>query len=404
MAEEIAQSAPIRPITRGPGFHWFGYYDKDQFDPAGRFVLGMRVDFEHRSPTADDHVRVGMVDLEAGDEWTELGTSNAWCWQQGCMLQWRPGSDSEIVWNDRLEGRLVCHVLDVETHNQRTLGRPIYTISPDGQTALGIDFFRMGRLRPGYGYAGDDPYRGDLAPEDSGIYRLDLETGHFEPIVSIAEIAAIPQAHFPAEDRQHYVNHVLWSPDGSRFIFLHRSVAADGSGEGRRRTRMFTADPDGGNLRIIDDHGGMSHFIWRDPGHILGWANRPPHGGSFYLFDERGEAEPQPVGPGAMATDGHCTYLPGGRWIVNDSYPHTAEQRNQQLYLYHPGEDRRIDLAALPSPPEYTGEWRCDLHPRSSRDGRFLCVDSPHGGDGRQMYLIDVGEVVGRPGSGERNA
>src|SRR5688572_27650388 len=41
---------PVRRITRGPGFHWFGYYDKLQFDPAGRFVLGMRVGFEHRSP------------------------------------------------------------------------------------------------------------------------------------------------------------------------------------------------------------------------------------------------------------------------------------------------------------------------------------------------------------------
>jgi hypothetical protein len=25
---------PIRTITRGPKFHWFGYYDKLQFDPS----------------------------------------------------------------------------------------------------------------------------------------------------------------------------------------------------------------------------------------------------------------------------------------------------------------------------------------------------------------------------------
>ena len=44
----------VRQITRGPKHHWFGYYDKLQFDPSGRYVLGMEVDFEHRSPTADD--------------------------------------------------------------------------------------------------------------------------------------------------------------------------------------------------------------------------------------------------------------------------------------------------------------------------------------------------------------
>ncbi|MDC0292155.1 hypothetical protein OAK81_02565, partial [Verrucomicrobiales bacterium] len=69
---------PVRTITRGPKHHWFGYYDKWQFDPTDRFVLGMEVDFEHRSPTADDFVRIGMVDLENNDEWIELGKSTAW--------------------------------------------------------------------------------------------------------------------------------------------------------------------------------------------------------------------------------------------------------------------------------------------------------------------------------------
>jgi len=34
----------VRAITRGPKYHWFGYYDKLQFDPTGRCVLGMEVD------------------------------------------------------------------------------------------------------------------------------------------------------------------------------------------------------------------------------------------------------------------------------------------------------------------------------------------------------------------------
>jgi hypothetical protein len=30
-----------RASTQGPDFHWFGYYDKFQFDPTGRYMLGM---------------------------------------------------------------------------------------------------------------------------------------------------------------------------------------------------------------------------------------------------------------------------------------------------------------------------------------------------------------------------
>ena len=48
---------PVRPITHGPKAHWFGYYDKLQFDPLNRFVLGMEVDFEDRPPTSSDSIK-----------------------------------------------------------------------------------------------------------------------------------------------------------------------------------------------------------------------------------------------------------------------------------------------------------------------------------------------------------
>src|SRR3954470_13577995 len=78
---------PVRPLTSGPNHHWFGYYDKLEFDPSSRYVLGMEVGFEGRTPSPDDRLRLGMIDLESGDKWKDLGTSVAWCWQQGCMLQ-----------------------------------------------------------------------------------------------------------------------------------------------------------------------------------------------------------------------------------------------------------------------------------------------------------------------------
>jgi hypothetical protein len=71
---------PVRALTRGPGFHWFGYYDKLEFDPTSRYALGMRVDFEHRSPKPDDVIQLSMIDTEGGDKWIDLGESRAWCW------------------------------------------------------------------------------------------------------------------------------------------------------------------------------------------------------------------------------------------------------------------------------------------------------------------------------------
>ena len=123
---------PTRAITGGPKHHWFGYYDKLEFDPSNRFVLGNEVCFRTSHPTRDGPDPVGMVDLEDGDRWIELGKSDAWGWQQGCMLQWRPGSATEVIWNDREGDRFVSRITNVHTGETRTLPRPIYALSPDG--------------------------------------------------------------------------------------------------------------------------------------------------------------------------------------------------------------------------------------------------------------------------------
>jgi len=381
------QDVPMRPVTGGPKFHWFGYYDKWQFDPSDRYALGMEVNFEGRSPRPDDEIALGLIDLEDGDRWSEIGRTQAWCWQQGCMLQWRPGSACEVVWNAREGDAFVCRVLDVESGRSRTLPRAVYSLSPDGKTAVCADFRRIQDMRPGYGYAGlPDPNAGVLAPDDVGIWAQDMDTGASELIVSVAQIAALPYPHGDLSAAKHYFNHLLFSPDGTRFIFLHRWCFGDGP----FHTRMLTAALDGTDVRVVDDYGKTSHFIWRDPAHILAWSWHPSAESAFYLYGD-GDGQVQPVGQGAMRVNGHCTYLPGGRWVLNDTYP-LGEARTQELYLYDVASDRRVELGALTAPAEYTDEWRCDLHPRANRAGTQVMVDSAHAG-GRQMYLLDVSEI-----------
>ncbi|HEX5053281.1 MAG TPA: hypothetical protein VFZ65_16010 [Planctomycetota bacterium] len=378
---------PIRAITRGPKAHWFGYYDKLEVDPTGRFALAMEVGFEHRSPRSDDEVRIGMVDLDHDDEWKELGRSRAWGWQQGCMLQWRPGSRREVLWNDREGDAFVCRVLDTQSGAMRTIGRAIYTIAPDGRTAMGVDFERIQYMRPGYGYAGlIDGNRGEPRPDDAGLYRIDLDTGRSELVLSIAAIAAGSAA---GDDTTHYFNHVLFNPDGTRLVFLHRWRQ---KGKNGFATRMLTATPDGEDVRVVDGSGHTSHFIWRDATHILAWTRREAAGDAFYLFEDGGDSV-EVVGREAMHENGHCSYLPGNQWILNDTYPDA--QRLQHPYLFHVATGRVVPLGHFASPPAYQGEWRCDLHPRCTPDGRHVLIDSPHGGNGRQVWSIDCRGIVG---------
>lgn len=393
---------PVRAITKGPKFHWFGYYDKLEFDPTGRYVLGMEVEFENRSPKPGDTIKIGMVDLGDGDKWIELGESRAWCWQQGCMLQWLPGSKTEIIWNDREDNRFVSHVLDVGTRKKRTLPGPIYALSPDARWAVTPDFARLNDCRPGYGYAGlPDKNFGVLAPEDAGIWKMDLKTGKRDLIIPFAKAARIPYPKGGLEDSKHWYNHLLVSPDGKRFIFLHRwREKTLPAGKNDYITRLFTAAADGSDLYILDPHGGTSHFIWRDPQHVTAWAWHPSRAEKkFYTFTDKTDRV-EVVAPDVMTVNGHNTYLPGSRWILNDTSPDQEQKRNP--YLYDTETGKRYPLGHFDSPAGYTGEWRCDAHPRYSPDGRSVVIDSPHGGNGRQMYLIDtsgiVGNTVGRRG------
>ena len=381
---------PARAVTRGPKGHWFGYYDKFPWDATGRYLVCLEVDFQGtRSPRPDDAVAIGLIDTQRGNAWTPLAQTRAWCWQQSTMLHWLPTApDSEILYNavnERGDG-FVAAVRNVFTGETRTLPRPVYALSPDGTKAVSIDFARTGRLRPGYGYvSAPDLTRGDPHPADSGVWMMDLATGDHELIVTIGQAAALSRDE-RMDGAEHWFNHLQFNTDGSRFLFLHRWTKP----EKGWFTRLLTAKPDGSDLCIVNDDDMTSHFDWRDATHILAWARQHGRGDHYYLFTDR-SAEAAVVGDGVLWTDGHCTYAPDRRWFLTDTYP--DRERLRHLLLFRPADERLVEIGAFHEPPEFGGEWRCDLHGRWSRDGRQVCFDSVQSGQ-RQLYVIDVADLV----------
>ena len=237
------------------------------------------------------------------------------------MLQWLPRSDCKIIWNDRADGRFVSHILNVVTGQRRTLPHAVFTLSPDGVSALSIDFRRLEDMRPGYGYMGfRDPWHDVPAPRETGIHSVDLRTGTRELIVSLAEVASIPYPHGDIGAAKHYFNVLIFNPSGSHFLFLHRWRFCGGG----FHTRMLTARADGSALTVVDHSSSTSHLIWRDEAQILAWSRRPSSGDAFYLFPNAADGSCGPdqiVGKERMPLNGHCTYLSDNNWVLNDTYP-----------------------------------------------------------------------------------
>jgi len=391
---------PVRQLTKGPSHHWFGYYDKLQFDSTNRYALTNQVDFEGRTPTPDDGIKVGMIDCETG-EWTELGTSSAWGWQQGCMLQWLPGSDQHVLWNDRENGSYVCRVLNIKTKELRTLPKAIYSISPDGKWAVCADFARIDFCRSGYGYIGiEPPCKDEKAPATSGLWRMDMKTGEHELIFSLADAVAVKHPDIELGEKWNWFNHLLIAQDSKRVIFLHRwrdrvDLPRDKK-TGGFTTRMFTINLDGSEPYVLEPSGLVSHFIWRDPKHLVAWARPEKEAEARVMIYEDQTRNYEKIGPEIITRDGHMTYVPktNNEWLLCDTYPQ-GPNRLQTPFLLHISTNRRVDLGHFPLPEAYRGEYRCDLHPRCTNDGKKVIIDSAHGGEGRQIWEIDISGIVG---------
>jgi len=160
-----------------------------------------------------------------------------------------PGLEHEVIWNDRQGSRFVSHILDVRTRKRRTLPAPVYAVV-SVRAVGGVDRLQpLQECRPGYGYAGETTFRGTPRSGNFRIWRLDLKTGDLKLIVTLAQVV---NASKKAEDRtlaKHWFNHLLFSPGGQRFIFLHRWVhPTPGTSPSRylytsgasRGTRMYT--------------------------------------------------------------------------------------------------------------------------------------------------------------------
>ncbi len=340
--EHILES---RRITADDGHYFFAYYDKLQFSPDDRYALAQRATFDDRPPRPDDLLEVGRIDLQDGDRWIPLGTTTAWCWQQGCMLQWLPGHEDLIIYNTREDGHYGSVIVDRRGSVQTRLPRAVYAVSPDGREAISNDFARTGHTRPGYGYVGiPDPNREIPAPEDSGLWRMDLETGESKMIFSLADIAA--QDAPPAMRKElNWFNHILYNQDGSRIIFLHRWQTP-------RLTRMYTCASDGSDLHRVSDASDpmgwqASHFWWRDPLTIMVWGgalSEQVTPGYRLVTDRTGEAVV--INPELLDEDGHMSYPPqgGSTWFISDTYP-DRETNLRQLFFCNEAGDRQIIIA-----------------------------------------------------------
>ena len=257
---------------------------------------------------------------------------------------------------------------------------PVYDVSRDGTFALSLDFNRLHRMRPGYGYSNlPDRTKGALCPDECCIWKMDIPNGTVTELFKYTDFAAF-EPDETMNGAEHKVNHLMISPNGKRFMVLHRWFD-----KRRKHTRLVTVNIDKTEMYNLSDDVFVSHCYWKNDEEILSFLRKKEMGDHYYLMKDKTQ-EYKMYWP-ELNTDGHCSYSPDGQFIITDTYPN--RKRIASVYLCTEEDNRSRRIARVFSPFKYDNDCRCDLHPRWNREGNKICIDSVHEGK-RGLYVISI--------------
>lgn len=409
---------------------WFGYYNYDTLDSNQSRLICNRARFDGIKPTKEHSIDLGYYDFHTG-EWKLVDSTNSWNWQQGAMMQWLPGKGNEnrVIYNCTRNGHNCSTICDVTTREKKELDWSIYGITPDGRKSIALEMERSHWCRA-YHYASvsNRDWEGRVVAED-GIFEIDLEKNSRRRIISIHDI--IQCDYRPYFDKyKHWVEHIMISPSGKRFCFLHRFSPIDNVL--KYQTRLCVADIDGNNLQVIPNWElySWSHFGWKSDNEFVIYTSTPykytlegsvvymlkhkpwkiksiltsvfygvtgrmpyqlskllhgkRHYYQYYVADNQGRFHLNDIYEDKnLCIDGHPSFTHDGRYMVTDSYPDRDQM--QRLIVFDTVTKKSLIIARIYA-YYYRNPASCDLHPKLSVNNDYVVVDTAY--DSRHHMIV----------------
>ena len=383
-------------LTHGPKEHKHTYHLFCPWSPDGRLLLLLRYD---------------RVDADA--EVCVLDTATRDVRAVGCTANWNSHGAAFQQWQGDRDRILYLSVED---------GEPaVVTVRPDGSDE---HVFPTGDLTPHarmcspdgrWGYSATRlevmfPNDEIAARHDKGLWRIDLETGARELVLSIDRAVALLPNPEDVEAFHLYAKMIVHHRRRERILFNLTNTFWDRDGKEPRTRCIVSLDADGSNPAYVGRL--LHHPNWhpiedRILANVLDFNDQVRFG--LYRADREGLLEYVPNTAGS----GHPSFSPDGRWLCTDG---AGPGRCSRVGLYDPqtGHEtvaaeyeafsegyasfRAVDnraagetvTNALVRARESDGRtWQTQAHPAWSRDGNAILFNADLG-DGSQLYVVDV--------------
>lgn len=413
---DVSDKISVERVTEEKSNGFFGYYDISPESPDGKNILVNIPPFTDHMPLVGDELIIGYINELK--EFTQIGVTTAWNFQEGCRLQWL---DKENVIYNIIEGEKIKSVVFnlKEGMIVRKYDMPVYSVNTCTQRAVSYNLYRSR-----YCYAHEaDKENTDYSRD--GIFVLDLQSGKYNLLISLQRLAE----DVNGSGSKTWVEHAVLNPVGDRFFFFHRWES-----ESKGYFTRFCVSDMEGNMQVLLDSGACSHSGWLNDRKITAWARIPSKfnamqkngflqktglwklavdiyhatikkpglrqkftNEAYVIFDVE-KSTVQKIDNREFVMDGHETWSKNERFMLTDTYPN--EENERRLMLYDSRNDIIYFLGDYYSYPEKDTEAyknipgiRCDLHPKWSFGEKYVYFDSTHEGY-RGLYRIDVSELM----------
>lgn len=371
----------IHEIDNNQNETFFGYYDKSPLNISGDYLICHSSRQKTTTlPTPDNPIEILLIDF-SNKKILKRFSSFAYNWQQGSRAQWLDSDNFIFNDYDVKKKKYISKIINVKKCViEKIIDFPIYDTYKN--FGISLNFNRLAKLRPDYGYRNQNVQKNidlyDLT--NDGIFYVDLEKNTQNLLLPLEEIIAVSSTK-DIYKAKHKVNHIMISPDGSNFIFLHRYFV-----KGVKYDRLVYSNLDGSQVKILSDHEMISHCFWKDNNTIICFLRRYDHGDKYYEIDVK-SGSILPLGEGVIDIygDGHPNCYRNK--MIFDTYPNRS--RMKQMFVYDFKEKQLSKVGEFYESFKFAGETRCDLHQRWSMNGRYIFFDSVHTGL-RKLYYIKL--------------
>lgn len=390
----------IQQITTGPENHLFGYIGQSLTVPwnlPGSRILTLSSPFIDHLPGGNEPAGVSLVHTDKQDgeflKVEKADESLGWNTQQGTMFYWNPENpENQFFFNDRDKktGKVFTVLYDIQKGKRireyRFEDTPVANsgVCPVGKSFLAINYARMARLRPVTGYEGaTDWTEGVTAPEDDGIFKIDIENGSKKLLVSFQTMEnELKKKGYNTYGHSLFINHTLWNRDGSLFCFFIRAGWRPGDSSEKRTNVFCTINSDGTGLHVGRRFIG-GHPEWANGRNMIGRI-----GNDQVIFDIINEKIVGKIGtPQSIPNpEGDISLSPDGNWFVNG---YDGKDGKNYYNIIRLSDGAWVRTEGI-NKGEYTGDVRIDSAPRWNRDNNQVLVQGIAEDGTEQLFIITV--------------